>query len=88
MPIPHKDTTVANTPHIVSKVNGMLIPLLPHQGGILHRFTNPENQILISKVSEEAMTVKDTDERMVIQESEPSDGVPAQGKKKAAGGVL
>lgn len=77
---------MANTPHIVSKVNGMRIPLLPHQGGILHRFTNPENQLFVAKVSEEAIAVKDSDERMVIQESEPSDRVPA--KKQAKDTVL
>lgn len=39
-------------PHVVSAVNGLYIPLLPGQEGILHRFTNPENQLVFARVSE------------------------------------
>lgn len=42
------------TPHARSAVNGMIIPLLPHQGGILHRFGQPENRLVIASTSEPA----------------------------------
>lgn len=54
-----------STPHIVSRVNGMKIPLLPHQGGILHRFNNPENKLVVAKVSTDTY-IKDTDSMMSI----------------------
>jgi hypothetical protein len=38
-------------PHIVSRVNGMKIPLLAGQAGILHRFEHPENRVIIASTS-------------------------------------
>jgi cell division protein FtsN len=40
------------SPFVRSGVNGMLIPLLPHQGGILHRYGQPENRLVIAATSE------------------------------------
>lgn len=51
------------TPHARSSVNGMIIPLLPHQGGILHRFAQPENRLVIASTSEPAAEA----ERMVSE---------------------
>ena len=62
---------MTKVPHITSKINGMKIPLLPHQGGILHRFAVPECQLVISGVSQESLAIKDSDTRMVIAESDP-----------------
>lgn len=61
-----------STPHITSRVNGMKIPLLPHQGGILHRFQVPECQLVIAKVSTDSY-VKD-DEQMLTVPSTPEPG--------------
>jgi hypothetical protein len=54
-----------NLPHITSRVNGMKIPLQRGQVGIMHRFTQPENKLLISKVDEQGYKVEEN-ERMVI----------------------
>lgn len=56
---------MASTPHVVAR-NGIIIPLLPHQGGILHRFNQPENKLVIARVSEDALT-PDSAERMVSE---------------------
>lgn len=41
-----------STPYIKSAVNGIIIPLLPGQAGILHRFNQPENRLVIAGTSE------------------------------------
>ena len=41
-----------NVPFVKSAVNGMKIPLHPHQAGILHRFEQPENRLVVSNTSE------------------------------------
>lgn len=41
-----------STPYVHSAVNGMKIPLHPNQRGILHRFAQPENRLVISRTSE------------------------------------
>lgn len=68
----------------------MKIPLLPHQGGILHRFGTPENQLFIAKISEESIAVKDDAERMVIADSDPSEvaSSPAKPRKAAEKGSV
>lgn len=43
-------------PHIVSRVNGMKIPLLPGQAGIMHRFEHPENRLVIASTSHNPIT--------------------------------
>lgn len=43
-----------STPFARSAVNGMIIPLLPHQGGMLHRFNQPENRLVVASTSEPA----------------------------------
>lgn len=68
-----------STPHIVSRVNGLKIPLLPHQGGILHRFNNPENKLVISKISTDSY-VKDTDS-MLTSPATPEPGTEAPSKE-------
>ena len=68
-----------STPHIVSRVNGLKIPLLPHQGGILHRFNNQENKLVISHVSTDSY-VKDTDS-MLTSPATPEPGAEAPSKE-------
>lgn len=69
-----------NFPVIKSRINGLQIPLLPGQAGILHRFTNPENQLVISGVSEAGVT--DTDEPLVIPSSVESEVATAPASKR------
>lgn len=40
-----------SSPYVRSRVNGIMIPLMPGQVGIMHRFTNPENQVVIDQVN-------------------------------------
>lgn len=59
-------STNSSVPHITSRINGLKIPFPRGQAGILHRFTNPENQLVISQVSEHGSIVNDNDERLVV----------------------
>lgn len=53
-------------PHIVSRVNGMVIPIQPGQAGIMHRFEQPINQITIGAVNENGVRkARDTDNMFV-----------------------
>lgn len=66
-------------PHIVSSVNGLKIPLLPGQAGILHRFENPENRLVIASTSYNPIhDVRDDAETLVV----PSASAP-EGKARA-----
>lgn len=47
------NSLLPNTPSVRSAVNGMTVPLHPHQGGILHRFNQKENKLVIAGVSGE-----------------------------------
>lgn len=55
-----------NTPYIRSRVNGIMIPLHADQVGIMHRFAQPENQLVVSEInsrggnasSEQGMTLQ------------------------------
>jgi hypothetical protein len=42
---------MSTLPHIVSRVNGMKIPLLPGQASILHRFEQDQNKLFIASTS-------------------------------------
>lgn len=68
-------------PYIVSAVNGLKIPLLAHQAGILHRFETPENRLFISKVSEHDDVVPDSEQKIVIASSEDPAAPAPSGKK-------
>lgn len=53
-------------PHLVSRINGMVIPIQPGQAGIMHRFEQPINQITIGAVNENGVRRgRDTDNMMV-----------------------
>ncbi len=56
-------------PFVTSSVNGMVIPLLPHQGGILHRFKRAGNPIVVDRLHG-AAPADDRDGRAIIIESE------------------
>lgn len=69
-----------STPYVKSAVNGMIIPLLPGQAGILHRFNQPENRLVVAGTSEtlqrQATPARpDTDAKLVL-ESTPEASVP------------
>lgn len=42
---------MSTLPHIVSRVNGMKIPLQPGQASILHRFEQDQNKLFIASTS-------------------------------------
>jgi hypothetical protein len=42
---------MSTLPHIVSRVNGMKIPLLPGQASILHRFEQDQNRLVVASTS-------------------------------------
>ena len=42
---------MSTLPHIVSRVNGMKIPLLPGQASILHRFEQDQNKLFVASTS-------------------------------------
>jgi hypothetical protein len=42
-------------PHIVSRINGMKIALLPGQASILHRFEQPDNKLVVASTSYNAL---------------------------------
>lgn len=73
---------MASLPFVQSRINGMKIPLLPGQAGIMHRFRNPENQLVISHATEHGRI--DTDERMVLDSPAPNEVPTAPARK---GGV-
>ena len=55
-----------NLPHIKSRVNGMKIPLLAGQEGILHRFENSENKLVIESTTyNPAFNGRDSDKDLV-----------------------
>ena len=67
-----------DAPYITSSVNGMVIPLLPHQGGILHRFKLTGNTVVVDKLS--GATAPDDRRRMVMD----SPGAPSSAEEQAA----
>lgn len=42
---------MSTLPYIVSRVNGMKIPLLPGQASILHRFEQEQNRLVVASTS-------------------------------------
>lgn len=73
---------MASLPFIQSRVNGMKIPLLPGQAGIMHRFRNPENQLVISHATEHGRV--DSDEKLVIPATQESQVPVAPARKGKA----
>ena len=70
-------------PTLHSRVNGIKINLLPGQANILHRFTNPENQLVIDKI--ENIGEAPVEEETLVVPSEPEAVVSkATGKKASA----
>jgi hypothetical protein len=59
-------STNSNVPHITSRINGLKIPFPRGQAGILHRFTNPDNKLIISEVSEHGSIINEGSDRMVV----------------------
>lgn len=43
---------MATLPYVQSRVNGIKFPIAPAFRGILHRFDNPENKLVIARTSE------------------------------------
>lgn len=68
-------------PYITSRINGLKIPLLPHQAGILHRFSTPENRLFISDVSEHDDVIPDNAQKLTIAASEDPATPAPQGKR-------
>ena len=73
---------MSNLPYITSAVNGIKVPLLPGQAGIMHRFRNPENRLVISEVTESGRI--DSDERMVIESTKESEVPVVPARRPAA----
>lgn len=67
-------------PHIVSAVNGIKIPLLPGQAGIMHRYTNPENRLVIASVHDQGA---EQDDETRLQIAEPATPRAPRNKPKA-----
>ena len=61
---PASKVATDDAPYITSSVNGMVIPLLPHQGGILHRFKLPGNTPVVDRIAN--ATAPDDRRRMVM----------------------
>ncbi len=53
-------------PHITSRINGMKIPLLPGQASILHRFEQPENKLVVSSTSYNALLDQRDDSNDIV----------------------
>lgn len=70
--------TTDDAPFITSSVNGMVIPLLPHQGGILHRFKIAGNTPVVDKLV--GATAPDDRRRMVMD----SPVAPSTAEEQAA----
>jgi hypothetical protein len=68
-------------PHIVSRVNGMKIPLLPGQAGILHRFEHPENRLVVASTSYDPINDSRDDAAALIV---PSGSAPEGAEPAAA----
>lgn len=68
-------------PHIVSNINGMKIPLLSGQAGIMHRYETPENRLYIKSVHNNGADQPEP-ERMQI--AEPAEPTSPRNKPKAA----
>ena len=80
---PAAPAATENNPFVTSSVNGMVIPLLPHQGGILHRFKRPGNPIVVDRI-EGAAAPDDRDGRRLVMESPISGSTPEEQAADAA----
>lgn len=60
-------------PFITSRVNGMKIPLHAGQAGILHRYTNPENRLVIESVNAQGSIAQEPASLVIPASPEPSD---------------
>jgi len=70
---------MSTLPHIVSRVNGMKIPLLPGQAGILHRFEQKENKLVIASTSFNPLTdARDSDAELVFEGVKDPSEIAAQ----------
>ena len=76
-------------PYITSRVNGMQIPLLKGQVGIMHRFAHPENKLVIESIHENGTPAGKEPERMTIAASTESEvaSSPARAPRSAASAV-
>lgn len=70
---PAASVATDDPPFITSSVNGMVVPLLPHQGGILHRFKRAGNPIVVDALHG-AAAPDDREGRAIIIESEHPEG--------------
>lgn len=77
-----------STPHIVSRVNGMKIDLPPGQAGILHRFTNPENRLVVASVHAEGSTAQEPEKLVVPGTPEGESLTPRKPKTAQAQEVV
>lgn len=76
--MPSLRPTIPNTPFIRSRVNGIAIPVLPGQAGILHRFHQPENQLVVAQVQERSAQAAPPDTASdLVMEGTPEPGAAA-----------
>lgn len=71
--------TRPSTPYIRSRVNGIMVPIQPGQAGIMHRFAQAENQLVIAEVNAAGGVANSEQDQTLVSPStpEPTAGAPA-----------
>jgi hypothetical protein len=60
-------------PFITSRVNGMKIPLHAGQAGIMHRFTQPENRLVIERIDTQGSLAQEPETLIVPATVDPNE---------------
>lgn len=69
-----------NLPHIVSRINGIKVPFLRGQEGIMHRFQNQDNRLVVASVDAGGSTAKEPEMLVIPGTKEGADLTPRQPK--------
>jgi hypothetical protein len=60
-------------PFITSRINGMKIPLHAGQAGIMHRFTQPENRLVVERVDTQGSLAQEPETLTIPASQDPSE---------------
>lgn len=58
-------------PFITSRINGMKIPLYPGQAGIMHRFTQPENRLVVESINTQGSLAQEPEKIVIGSHDDP-----------------
>lgn len=73
-----------NLPHITSRINGIKIPMLHGTVGIMHRFENPDNRLIIASVNPNGVVAKEPERMIIAATKEGADLTPRKPKTEPA----